>query len=301
MPFDPGSSVVNPSANQFNSYGYDPLTGLNSGDLGFRSLQGYTGETPGGGGRAWYAPIAWDPTDPSNANPSGPGAGYLNFGQGYNPSALNDIYSSAAGSLLPQGVSFTKDYFAPTSVSYGSLPTNQVDPNKTINGIDYNNSYADMFAKGQGSWVQSPGTPATAGTPAFNGLPGGYGSKGAAGSIPGTPGTPAVPGSWSLKQYDQYTEPGYKAPQYGASDERMQAYTAPTSFQFGNNGSMGSISGTFSNDAPGQASGFYSNQPGSLTAGDLSQNLGQLTAYKPLNAQAQSPGLQALQAGRAAQ
>lgn len=245
--------------------GYDSLTGLNTGDLGYQSLQG----TLNGG--AYYAPVPFNPAATSGFNQDG----YIDFGANYNPdpsSAGNSDYfyygnyGEALAASNPGG----------KAVSYGSAQTNSLvgtpgngDP--TINGVDYTQgaSYASEFKQGIGA-------------PNPN-----YGGYRAADFGQGTPQSGIVP-------YNQYTEPGYKphtetpagptgVQSYGPDGQPI-ATAAPGAqagtFLFGNNGSLGSLSGTFSNNRPMESTQFFSGPQG----------------YNP--APYQNPALQALNQSR---
>lgn len=296
-----------------NSYGNAQPVQTGQGDLtGFTATQGgynptgdqggpYTSQQGTINGQNYYSPVAFNPSSIKNPDGSAYGLnqnGYINFGSNYNPapgSPGNTDYTYSSYYQIPNG----------QKISYGSLPENQIaatntvgtqgyasDP--TINGVDYTQgaSYANMFAN-------SGGKMGTANPD--------YGSFrasdfGQGGSIP-----PTIP-------YTQYTEPGYKAPQYSsAAPQGQQSYgqqgqpiqgnqADPGVFYYGNNGSAGSLGGTFANNTPGQSSAFYQNQPASLTQGDTNPALGQFTSYNPLNGtqktQASNPGLQALTQSR---
>lgn len=242
-----------------NATGYDPLSGLNSGNLDFQSLQGNLG------GYLYNAPVAFNPDAIPGVNSQ---TGYIDFGANYNPNpgapGNNDyLYYGNYGEALAAS--------NPThgAVSYGSAAENSLvgtpgngDP--MINGVDYTSgaSYASLAAQGIGTY-----NPGGIGTP----------ENGAASSY--------------ITPYNQYTEPGYTAPtatatgptgsqSYGPDGSALSGGYNPTSFLYGNNGSAGSLSGTFTNTTPGQSSQFYQSEPGSLTNGTPS-TLGTLQPYNP--------------------
>lgn len=248
-----------------NGYGYDPVTGLNSGDLDFQSLQGTMG------GQNYYAPVPF-----SNAGQSG----YIDFGSQYNP-AVGSGYNTDYLYYGNYGEALAASNPTHGAISYGSAQENSLagtpgngDP--MINGIDYTQgaSYANMAANGQGTYTAPGIGVASSGGTASNGL------------------TP----------YTQYTDPTYEAPTATqAGPTGLQSYAPDgsplaqgqsnaTAFLYGNNGSQGSVYGTFTNNTPGQSAGnFYATEPGSLTQGDPSANLGQFQTLNPAN-----PALQAL-------
>lgn len=103
----------------FDANGYDPVTGENSGNLGFQSQQGYVN------GRPYYAPAPFNPG--SYGGPDAPG--YINFGSDYDPNTNQNDYT------------YSPFYYVPSDpISYGSAPSNQLAPgqgNPTLNGIDF--------------------------------------------------------------------------------------------------------------------------------------------------------------------
>lgn len=64
---------------------------------------------------------------------------------------------------------------------------------------------------------------------------------------------------------------------------QTQGMPANSPFLLGNNGSLGSLQGTFSNTTPGQSSQFYSAEPSSLTSNNPS-----LGTFQPMTAQQQA-------------
>lgn len=233
---------------QTDATGYDPLSGLNSGNLDFQSLQGNLG------GYLYNAPVAFNPGDFGGVN----SPGYIDFGANYNPTVgapgNNDYffygnYGEALAASNPGG----------KTISYGSAAENSLvgtpgngDP--TINGVDYTQgaSYASQLQNGMGTYDPSSG---------------------------------------SLAAYNQYTEPGYKAPTatataptgsqgYAPDGSTLYGGYNPTAFLYGNNGNAGSLAGTFTNTNPGQSSQFFQSEPVSLTNGTPS-TLGTLQPYNP--------------------
>lgn len=232
--------------------GYNPA---NQG-TGYQSLQGYTNETPSGGGQLYAAPVAFH-------------GGYIDFGANYNAQTdPNDyFYYSDYAQALEGGNNGTGLKGTNGTISYGSAPENQIqatstvgtmlgglESDPTINGIDYSQgaSYANLASNGIG-------TPENTYT------------------TNGNSGTKIVP-------YTQYTEPGYKSPaETAAAPTETQSYnaqgqiiqSAPSSasedvtFLYGNNGSLGSLSGTLSG----------ANGPAPQTFGSVITN-GKLTTNK---------------------
>lgn len=222
-----------------NEVGYDSLTGLNSGDLGFQSLQGYVN------GKKYYAPVPYNPAGDTGVN----APGYIDFGENFTPELGSPgqydyfyygNYGEALAAVNPGG----------KPISYGSAPTNSLDPgqgNPTINGIDYTQGAAYANQASQGIGTANPNSP--------NGI----------------------------DQFNQYTEPGYKTTQYSqAALTGTQSYgqegqiAAPSgnqaTFLFGNNGSAGSVSGTMSNTTLGQSTQFYQNPALQALTQSRSQN-----------------------------
>lgn len=206
-------------------------------------MQGYVN------GNKYYAPVPFNPT--SGGGPNIPG--YIDFGSDYNPNpgapGNNDYFFYQN---YGEALAASNPTHAP--IVYGSGQTNKLAPGQGdlyINGVDQS-SYAQLAAQGIGTRNPDFGVVRTPESSSSN--------------IP-----PVIP-------YTQYTEPGYRPPtQTAAAPQGTQSYdrngnpisaaqAAPTAFLFGDNGSKGSLSGTFSNTTPGQASTFYQSQNPALYA-----------------------------------
>lgn len=221
--------------------GYDPVYDAYGIIQGYNpsGSQGNNTQAPQGyvNGQKYYAPVPFNPDGISGVN----APGYLDFGSNYDstpgsPGSSDYFYYGNYGEALAAS--------NPThgAISYGSGQTNKLAPGQGdlfINGQDQS-SYAQLAAQGIGA--PDPTSP--------NGV----------------------------KAYDQYTEPGYRAPTTSqAAPQGTQSYdtmgnaispaqASPTAFYFGDNGSMGSVQGTFSNNTPGQPSQFYQSQNPALQA-----------------------------------
>lgn len=280
--------------------GTAPLIGYNpSGNQGgpLTELQGYTNETPNGGGNLYAAPVAY-------------GSGYLDFGSGYNAQTnpTDSFYYSDYDQALRGGNQAYLAYLTDANelgevtglagtngkISYGTAHTNTIAPTSTvgtmmgglesdptINGIDYTQgaSYASLAAQGIGT------------------------------QVPGGVGTPeSGPRNGRVIPYTTATDPGNSFTQTAAGPTGIQTYNAqgqaitpsvptntpegfgtPGTFYYGDNGSKGSISGVFSNNTPGQATDFYQNEPGSLTGAPGTPSLGTFSSQSANSATA-TPG-----------
>lgn len=243
-----------------NGYGYDPVTGLNSGNLDFQSLQGTVA------GKTYYAPVPYNPAQNGGLNQNG----FIDFGSAYNPTTnpYDYLYYGSYDDALVSGDHGLKP------IVYGSAPTNSLaatfasgDP--TINGVDYTQgaAYAALASKGVGTYA-----------------PNSYGVNDSSKTFGGS--------AAGVTPYTQYTEPGYTAPtETAATPTGTKSYNtqgqeingqnpSEGTFYYGDNGSAGSISGVFSDTTPGQASQFYQNEPGSLTGAQPQSNLGYLAGQE---------------------
>ena len=206
--------------------GYNPA---NQG-TGYQSLQGYTNETPSGGGQLYSAPVAFQ-------------GGYIDFGANYNAQTNpNDyFYYSDYAQALEGGNNGVGLKGTNGTISYGSAPENQIqatstvgtmlgglESDPTINGIDY-----------------------TQGAAYSNTAP----------QVPETPTYSAAPATGT----QSYNAQGQPIPAAQAS-MTPAGFGTPGTFMFGDNGSAGSISGVFSDSNPNEATTFSVNEPGSLTA-----------------------------------
>lgn len=209
--------------------GYDPITGQNTGDMGFRV---------GGGTKQYSDPNleyrgyvgAVDPTDPLNK-------GWVNFyknrvpdlswGLGTNPGTVAAPSDSTTGLSKNSAGSNRYGAYNPTDD-----PRLAVDYALRRTVFENYNRGEELGPLGVGQATQ------TVGGQSYN-----------------------VNGNNYAAGVDRATPKGFTQ---SPGDARQEQVTAPTGFQFGNNGSLGTAQGQFSSLTPGTSSQFYSQQPASL-------------------------------------
>lgn len=208
--------------------GYNP-TGDQGGNL--TSLQGYLGESTTGGGSAYYAPVPFNPSSASSYLLND--AGYIDFGSSYDPQTNPNDYKYFGSGTDPAAAYM--DALAASDpgggkIVYGSVqnPLTQAEQygaTQTVNGVTYNMAPGgDPANFTKDNFTQTAAAPA--GTQSFD-------ASGQPVASPIESNTPEGVGTEGT-------------------------------FYYGNNGSLGSISGVFSNNTPGQSTNFYSNEPASL-------------------------------------
>ena len=236
--------------------GYDPITGQNTGDMGFRM----------GGGTKQYADPnleyrgyvgALDPTDPTMAG----NVGWVNFYKNRTPDLS---WGLGTNPWTQASTSYDRVGNSATGGRLGAYNPNN-DPKLAVDYALQRTVYDNYDNLG----------------PVPQSLGGGQDTQTVGGKRYNVNGNNYSAG------VDRATPRPF---QTSASDARESQAQSPTGFQFGNNGSLGTMNGQFSSLTPGTTSQFYSQQPQSLnpTTNPL------LGTFQPW----QDPALKALQQSR---